>query len=166
MNLYYETYDSPIGEICIVTTQNAVTDIMLFKDEWQTYLANNPDIERGSLLAQRGIEQLQEYFSGSRKRFDLPLLLTGTPYRMQVWEQVELIPYGDVTTYQEIANRIGNPKSVRAIGQANKVNRVPIVIPCHRVIGKNGKMTGYAGDRINIKEYLLELENTFNEKKL
>lgn len=158
MNLFYETYESPIGDICIITTRDKVTDIMLFKDIWEEYLENHVEIKEGSLVGKQVIGQLQEYFRGERKVFDLPLHIEGTVYRMKVWEELLKVEYGDVASYQDIANRIGNPKSVRAIGQANKANRLPIVIPCHRIIGKNGAWVGYAGDKIETKIKLLQLE--------
>ncbi|MEG0014322.1 MAG: methylated-DNA--[protein]-cysteine S-methyltransferase [Cellulosilyticaceae bacterium] len=164
MSLYYETDETLLGEIYIITTRDKVTDILLFKEDWQTYLEKNTQIRRGSLLGRQVIKQLQEYFAGSRQIFDLPLHIEGTAYSMKVWEELRKIGYGQVASYQDIADRIGNPKSVRAIGQANKANRLPIVIPCHRIIGKNGGMVGYAGDRIETKAKLLELEKRMSKK--
>lgn len=164
MRLYYEIDETLLGEICIITTSDKVTDILLFKEDWQTYLEKNTQIRRGSLLGRQVITQLQEYLAGSRQAFDLPLHIEGTAYRMKVWEELRKIGYGQVASYQDIADRIGNPKSVRAIGQANKSNRLPIVIPCHRIIGKSGKMIGYAGDRIETKVRLLEIEKRASKK--
>lgn len=164
MNLYYETYESPIGEICIITTEEFITHLLLFKKEWLAYI-DKYAAQKGSKLGQLAIFQLREYFQGERKNFDLPLALEGTDYQLKVWKAVTQVPFGETTSYQEIANRIGNPKSVRAIGQANKANKLPIIIPCHRIIGKNGAMTGYAGPHINIKVELLELEKEKNNIK-
>lgn len=103
--------------------------------------------------------QLDEYFSGSRKSFDLPLdwELRGTPFYKSVWSELVKVPYGETVSYREIARRIGNPKAIRAVGMANARNPVSIVVPCHRVVASNGKLTGYAGG-IAIKEELLKRE--------
>lgn len=164
MNLYYETYESPIGEVCIITTEDSITHLLLFKEEWLAYIEKYA-VQKGSKLGQLAIFQLKEYFRGERISFDLPLELHGTDYQLKVWKAVSQVPFGETASYQEIAHKIGNPKSVRAIGQANRANRLPIIIPCHRIIGKNGAMTGYAGTHINIKVELLELEKGKNNRK-
>ncbi|MGL6173929.1 MAG: methylated-DNA--[protein]-cysteine S-methyltransferase [Cellulosilyticaceae bacterium] len=167
MAIYYEISNTPVGEICVLTTDEEIIEINLFKDEWQQRLEEFPDIKKGSNIGKEANLQLKEYFQGKRKEFNLPFKIVGTEYREKVWRAVAQIPYGQVVSYQDVAIQIGNPKSVRAIGQANRVNRMPIIIPCHRVIGKSGKMVGYAGDRINIKEYLLEHEkNIINKRKI
>jgi O-6-methylguanine DNA methyltransferase len=101
--------------------------------------------------------QLTEYFRGLRKEFSLPLDIKGTDFQMKVWNALLKIPYGSVTTYKGIAERIDNPKGQRAVGLANNKNKIPIVIPCHRVIGTNGKLVGYEGG-VHLKEKLLQLE--------
>lgn len=101
--------------------------------------------------------QLEEYFSGARTSFDLPIASKGTAFQQQVWKALMTIPYGETWSYQDIANAIDNPKAVRAVGMANGKNPISIIVPCHRVIGKNGKLTGYAGG-VGIKEKLLSLE--------
>lgn len=101
--------------------------------------------------------QLAEYFSGSRKVFDLPLVLAGTPFQKQVWGGLQAIPYGETRSYQEQAQYIGNPAAVRAVARANGDNRLAILIPCHRVIGKNGELVGYGGGLLR-KKFLLDLE--------
>lgn len=102
-------------------------------------------------------KQLEEYFGGKRKIFDLPLRPMGTPFQQTVWKALQTIPYGETRTYQDIAIQIGNEKACRAVGMANNKNPIGIVIPCHRVIGKNGGLTGYAGG-LDKKEYLLKVE--------
>lgn len=102
--------------------------------------------------------QLLEYLSGARRSFDLPLDPAGTDFQRSVWEALRAIPYGQTRTYGEIAAVVGRPKAVRAVGQANHVNPLPIFIPCHRVVGKNGALTGYAGG-LNLKSALLALES-------
>ena len=101
--------------------------------------------------------QLDEYFQGKRTTFSLPFKLTGTPFQLAVWKELQNIPYGQTTSYKEIAQKINKPKACRAVGMANNKNPLPIIIPCHRVIGSNGKLIGYAGG-LKLKNYLLELE--------
>lgn len=103
------------------------------------------------------IHQLKEYFTGKSKKFTIPLHQVGTPFQLQVWKELLRIPYGETRSYAEIAARVGNPKGQRAVGMANNRNPIGIVVPCHRVIGKSGSLTGYAGG-LDIKQRLLELE--------
>lgn len=103
--------------------------------------------------------QLDEYFQGKRTIFSLPFKLTGTPFQLAVWKELQNIPYGKTTSYKEIAQKINKPKAYRAVGMANNKNPLPIIIPCHRVIGSNGKLIGYAGG-LKLKNYLLELEQS------
>lgn len=103
--------------------------------------------------------QLDEYFQGKRTTFSLPFKLTGTPFQLVVWKELQNIPYGQTTSYKEIAQKINKPKACRAVGMANNKNPLPIIIPCHRVIGSNGKLIGYAGG-LKLKNYLLELEKS------
>ncbi len=108
-------------------------------------------------LADVAAEQLKEYFAGVRKTFDLPIKLCGTPFQMRVWQQLQKIPYGQTRTYKQIAEAVGSPKACRAVGMANHNNPIAIIVPCHRVIGSNGLLTGYAGG-LDFKQYLLNLE--------
>ena len=103
--------------------------------------------------------QLDEYFQGKRTTFSLPFKLTGTPFQLAVWKELQNIPYGKTTSYKEIAQKINKPKAYRAVGMSNNKNPLPIIIPCHRVIGSNGKLIGYAGG-LKLKNYLLELEKS------
>lgn len=105
----------------------------------------------------RAENELAEYFAGRRRAFSVPLCIRGTPFRMEVWRALMEIPFGETVSYGEIARRIGRPKACRAVGMANHVNALPIFVPCHRVLGTNGKLTGYAGG-LEMKKYLLELE--------
>ena len=108
-------------------------------------------------LLQAAEEQLNEYFAGVRREFDLPLAAKGTPFQQAVWAQLRRIPYGEVRTYGQLAAALGKPKASRAVGSACHCNPLCIVVPCHRVIGADGSLTGYA-EGLEIKEYLLELE--------
>lgn len=102
-------------------------------------------------------KQLQEYFAKKRKAFDVQFNLKGTPFQMRVWQQLQKIPYGQTQTYKQIAEAIGKPKASRAVGMAIHNNPIAIIIPCHRVIGSNGKLTGYAGG-LDLKQHLLNIE--------
>ncbi|MDO5649433.1 MAG: methylated-DNA--[protein]-cysteine S-methyltransferase [Gallicola sp.] len=112
--------------------------------------------ERTPLL-ERGEKELLEYFKGERTSFDLPLEYQGTDFQVKVWKALEKIPYGETRTYQDIAEAVGSPKAFRAVGNANNKNPISILIPCHRVIGKSGKLVGYGGG-LDWKEYLLGIE--------
>ncbi|KIL45863.1 methylated-DNA--protein-cysteine methyltransferase [Jeotgalibacillus soli] len=118
-------------------------------------------VDHDHALFNRVEKQLIEYFDGKRKVFELPIFLNGTIFQQEVWQALQTIPYGQSCSYQDIAKRIDRDKAVRAVGQANRKNPLPIIIPCHRVNGKNGALTGYAGNQTNKKEYLLKLEQTF-----
>jgi methylated-DNA-[protein]-cysteine S-methyltransferase len=102
-------------------------------------------------------EELREYFAGKRRTFTIPLAPKGTPFQLAVWNALLEIPYGDTISYSELAQRIGKPSAVRAVGAANGANPIPVIIPCHRVIGANGSLTGYGGG-IERKQWLLALE--------
>lgn len=102
--------------------------------------------------------QLQEYFAGKRKDFELPLVLEGTDFQLLVWRSLQMIPYGETVSYGQLARRIGSPDAARAVGLANGSNPIPIIIPCHRVIGSNGDLTGFGGG-LRVKKKLLALES-------
>lgn len=114
-------------------------------------------VRQSTPLLGQARRELDEYFSGTRREFDLPLSLHGTPFQKSVWRELLRIPYGRTVTYGELAERIGNPKACRAVGMANNRNPVVIIVPCHRVIGADGNLTGYAGG-LDVKQKLLELE--------
>lgn len=115
--------------------------------EWQLDPSSFEEVKR----------QLDQYFKGRLKSFDLELKTGGTPFQQQVWQALAKIPYGSTISYGDLAVQIGNPKAVRAVGLANGKNPIPIIIPCHRVIGKNGSLTGFGGG-LDVKRFLLELE--------
>ena len=123
------------------------------------YLGNTeaPEDASPSPLIKEGLKQLREYFRKERKDFYLPLKMEGTEFQKKVWEALQTIPYGQVCSYQDIARKVGNEKAVRAVGGANNKNPIAIIIPCHRVIGKNGSLVGYGGG-LPVKEFLLSLE--------
>ena len=158
MKLGFDIYKSPIGLIHVVADEKGVKRIELFEEDWAEYIKINKGLKEDREICRDVIKQLDEYFKGKRKVFDIPLSIDGTEFRKKVWKALLDIPYGETRSYQQIAEAVGNPKAVRAIGQANRSNPVPIIIPCHRVIGKNGDLVGYAGGRTNIKSKLLEIE--------
>lgn len=143
-------YDTPIGKLGIAEKSGKIFQVSFF------------DIVEGELtetpLIKKAYEQLDEYFKGLRKNFDLPLLLDGSEFQIKVWKALMTIDYGKTATYGDIAKFIGSPKASRAVGGANNKNKIAIIIPCHRVIGSNGTLTGYAGG-LGIKKYLLDLEH-------
>ncbi len=112
-------------------------------------------------LLQEAARQLEEYFAGRRQNFDLPLAPQGTPFQQKVWAALHRIPYGHTAAYNDIAQTIGSPNACRAVGMANHRNPIPVIIPCHRVIGTGGKLTGYAGG-LDKKQLLLELESRYS----
>lgn len=148
--IYYYYYDSPIGILTIIADSHNLLYIFLEKVEYSGhYLCNE--------VISSTIEQLDEYFLGTRITFEIPYTLNGTAFQNRVWQQLCQIEYGTVCSYSDIANDINHPKACRAIGNANNRNPIPIIIPCHRVIGKNKQMVGYAGG-VEIKMFLLALE--------
>ena len=116
--------------------------------------------DKGSKVLDETLKQMNEYFSGKRKKFDLPLYFEGTEFQQNVWNELRKIPYGVTVSYKDIAAGIKNEKAVRAVGNANNKNKIMIIVPCHRVIGKNGKLVGFAGG-LDKKEFLLEHEKKF-----
>jgi methylated-DNA-[protein]-cysteine S-methyltransferase len=157
--MYRIYHDSPVGLLEITADENAVTGLY-FAD------ANGKREEENiNNILKDCIKQLTEYFSGKRKVFGTKVNPDGTGFQKSVWNELLKIPYGETVSYGEIAERIGNPKSVRAVGLANGSNPISIIIPCHRVIGKNGSLVGYGGG-IQNKRFLLELEQKYSKKGL
>lgn len=144
-------YSSPVGSIVLAEKDNALTHVLFGSAIPLGYVC------RETPFLQLAWQQLQDYFAGQRQQFDLPLDPAGTPYQQKVWTALQTIPYGQTASYLEIAIRAGNAKACRAVGMANHNNPIAIIIPCHRVIGKNGKLVGYGGG-LDIKEFLLNLE--------
>ena len=145
--------NSPIGTFWICGTESAVTAVCFPDDP-----PGAAYVRKETPLLRRAKEQLIAYWNGQRTSFDLPLQPAGTPYQKTVWQALQTIPYGETRSYGEIARQIGTPKAARAVGSANQRNPIPIFIPCHRVIGADGSLTGYAGGR-EIKRFLLQLEH-------
>lgn len=153
----YAHLDTPIGPLLIAGDLDSVHSIF-FAQSGKPVPAEPGWIESHKGAVGEAMRQLREYFAGHRKQFDLALSPKGTAFQMAVWRQLEQIPYGETISYQELARRVGNPKASRAVGSANGSNPIPIVIPCHRVIGSSGKLTGFGGG-LPIKRQLLDLES-------
>ena len=148
-NIYF--YETKIGKIGIRENGKYITDIIFSKSEEKTDNINETE------LIKAAFKQIKEYLGGDRKYFDLPIETIGTEFQKKVWNELRNIPYGQTKTYKDIALAIKNEKACRAIGNANNKNPLPIIIPCHRVIGSNGKLVGYSGG-LDIKEKLLNIE--------
>ena len=143
-------YSSPLGWIEIQASNDAVSSVVFCDDR-------KSDEQNGSAILTECVRQLDEYFKGQRKTFDIPVSQEGTSFQQSVWNVLTTIPYGKTVSYADVAKMLNKPKSARAVGAANGQNRVWIIVPCHRVIGANGSLTGYAGG-IERKKWLLDHE--------
>lgn len=156
--MYFTKYKINSYELLLTASD----DYLLSVEFIQTKNTFNMICTQNSVLSS-AIQQLDEYFAGRRQTFHLPLQLHGTAFKQNVWHELINIPYGSTATYKDLAERIGKPKAFRAVGNACNKNPFPIIIPCHRVIGSSGSMTGYAGG-IEFKRFLLNLEQTKNRR--
>jgi methylated-DNA-[protein]-cysteine S-methyltransferase len=157
MNGYTTTVDSPCGPlICVVDEDGAVVRIAFSHGRDAQKISTLELIEDSGRTAEVR-RQLDEYFAGKREEFDLPLAPRGTPFELSVWDELRRIPFGETRSYADIARALGKPAATRAVGRANGANPIPIVVPCHRVIGSNGSLTGFGGG-LEAKARLLELE--------
>ena len=148
---HYQFTDTPIGRLRLVSNGNALTRV-----EFEGRHGHD-GVETADPVLEAAVRQLEEYFAGRRQRFELPLAAEGTPFQQEVWRALTGIPFGELRSYRDIADHIGNRKAVRAVGAANGRNPLPIVVPCHRVVGSDGRLTGFAGG-LAVKERLLALE--------
>jgi len=153
--MYYCYLSTPIGELLLAGDRDALS-LVGFPEGAMRHDPEPEWIYNEQPLA-NARKQLTEYFAGERKDFDLPLSLHGTEFQLRVLEELKTIPYGETTSYGDIAKRIGRPKAVRAVGAANGRNPIPIIVPCHRVIGSSGHLTGFGGG-LDAKTALLRLE--------
>jgi len=165
-----QTYKSPVGEIllgsydgklCLADWKyrkmRTTIDARIQKGLRAEY------VEQSSIVIDDTMRQMKEYFANERKEFDIPLLMVGTEFQKSVWEGLMQIPYGTTASYLELSKNIGNEKAVRAVASANGANAISIMIPCHRIIGSNGDLVGYAGG-LPVKKRLLEIENNLFSK--
>lgn len=151
MNAYCHI-KTPVGYLCITEDENGISSVN-FTDK-----AGEENCKNAKFLLEAK-KQLLEYFAGERTVFDIPLSLTGTDFQLKVWDELKKIPYGKTVCYGDIAAAVNNPKACRAVGMAIHCNPVGIIVPCHRVIGKNGSLTGFAAG-LDIKQKLLTLEKS------
>lgn len=157
MSLYLEKYLSPIGILFLIADDTTLKGVF-FKENWPEYQKRFGTVKKSeNSIIKKTKKQLEEYFSGMRKDFDLPYELNGTQFQMSAWKALAKIPFGKTKSYKEQASIVGSEKAVRAIGRANGINPLCIILPCHRVVGSNGSLTGYAGG-LEAKKYLLKLE--------
>ncbi|WP_419908015.1 methylated-DNA--[protein]-cysteine S-methyltransferase [Candidatus Poriferisodalis sp.] len=154
---WHTTIDSPIGPLGLVATDEGLRAVSWRGDETSVKLPDDMVEAPDHPILRQAAHQLNEYFDGDRTSFDVPLDLRGTPFQEAAWRALGDIPYGSTRSYGEQAALIGRPKAVRAIGQANGRNPVPIVLPCHRVIGADGSLTGFGGG-LDLKTQLLQHE--------
>jgi len=157
--MFYKIYNFKIGKILIVEDENYIVKVEFLNDK--TFALDDKifkvGIKKETMLIKKTKQELMEYFDCKRKIFDIPIKLDGTEFQVKVWKELLKLPYGKTCSYLDIAKKIGNPNGARAVGMANNKNKIQIIIPCHRVIGSNKKLIGYAGG-IKIKEKLLKLE--------
>jgi O-6-methylguanine DNA methyltransferase len=167
MRLAYHVMSSPIGLLFLARTAKGLRyvdfmDRKSLKRMIANHAADYPDAKwEPSLLELRdAVDQLEEYFTGMRYAFDMPLDQQGSAFQLQTWAELSRIPFGETRTYGQIAKAVGQPKAARAVGLANNQNPIPVIVPCHRVIGANGKLTGYGGG-VQRKKWLLQHETKF-----
>jgi methylated-DNA-[protein]-cysteine S-methyltransferase len=153
--IFYTTLDSPVGALFLTSDGEAITELFMEKHTGGPKPIG--DWLRDDKLFREAANQLRAYFAGELTEFELPIATGGAPFQQRVWAELQKIPYGSTISYGELARRLGNPKAARAVGAANGDNPISIIIPCHRVIGSNGKLTGYGGG-IERKKFLLEFE--------
>jgi len=144
-------YESPLGPLRILASEEGISHVLFSNDEPEA------EVTHTNTIVDRCVEELHQYFAGERTAFTVPLAPTGTPFEEGVWQALTSVPYGETCSYLDIANRIDNPKAIRAVGRANGANPIAIVIPCHRVIGSDGSLTGYGGSLWR-KRWLLDHE--------
>ena len=154
--VYYSTYESPVGPLLLAGSKAGLLLVSFASGNRPRTV--DPEWRPDTTALGDVIQQLQSYFAGERKNFDLALILEGTDFQKRVWTALRKIPYGETISYKELAEMIGSPKAVRAVGAANGANPIPIIIPCHRVIGNDGSLTGFGGG-LPLKKQLLELES-------
>lgn len=150
--MYYDLFTHEITDLVLISTEKGLCQIQ-FGHKSEVH----PDWIRSPEKLNDVSKQLIEYFNGARNTFSVKLDAKGTDFQKQVWDELYKIPFGELISYQALANRINNPKAIRAVGAANGKNPIPIIVPCHRVIGSNGKLTGFAGG-LELKEKLIKLE--------
>jgi len=151
------TVATPIGTVRLTADEKGLTGIVLPGESSSTWQEEKDRTDIRHPLLKAAADQIREYFAGHRRVFELPLSLSGTPFQLRVWDIIRRIPYGETMSYRRIAGMLGNPNKARAVGGAAHANPLPLVIPCHRVVGSDGSLTGFAGG-LELKKLLLDLE--------
>jgi methylated-DNA-[protein]-cysteine S-methyltransferase len=149
--------DSPCGPLTLVAQGNALCGLYMTEQRHRPDQLTFGEPDPGADIFARAETELKEYFAGQRNEFEVPLTLVGTPFQQRVWTALQDIPYGATTSYGELADRLGQPTASRAVGLANGKNPISIIVPCHRVVGASGSLTGYGGG-LERKRYLLDFE--------
>ncbi|MEA5361340.1 methylated-DNA--[protein]-cysteine S-methyltransferase [Amycolatopsis sp., V23-08] len=149
--------DSPFGPLTLVAQGDALCGLYMVQQRHRPDELTFGEADPGAGIFARAETELKEYFAGQRHEFEVPLTFVGTPFQQLVWAELRKIPYGTTTSYGELADRLGKPSASRAVGLANGKNPIGIIVPCHRVVGANGSLTGYGGG-IERKRYLLDFE--------
>lgn len=169
--LFCQTFSSPLGDLVLGDFQGhlCLCDWRFRKkrDEVDRRLTGNLGaqwVEGSTPLLETTKIQLSEYFAGNRKNFDLPLLMVGSEFQKSVWRELMALPYGKTLSYLELSRRLGNEKAIRAVAAANGANALAILVPCHRIVGSSGELTGYAGG-LSVKRKLLELEGAWEDTR-
>jgi methylated-DNA-[protein]-cysteine S-methyltransferase len=158
MSSFYKTMDSPVGLLTLVANDKGLAAILWENDDPERVRLGPMEEDGKHPVLLEAERQLEDYFAGKLERFSLPLEFTGTDFQKKVWTALTTIPFGETRSYAEIARQIGHPAAVRAVGAANGKNPISIVAPCHRVIGSDGKLTGFAGG-LEAKAFLLQMES-------
>jgi len=159
MSYVFKIIPSPIGNLKLVGSEKGLAAILWENDKPQRVRVRASIEDKNHPVLLETERQLNEYFEGKRSAFSIPLDPIGTKFQNDVWRELSAIPFGETRSYQEIANKLGNPRATRAVGAANGRNPIAIIVPCHRVIASSGKLTGFAGG-LNAKAHLLNLEST------
>ena len=155
-SVYCTTFESPVGPLLLAGDSIALRQLSFRSSKRSATPQADWKLDKKPFA--EVVRQLQAYFGGELKQFHLPLVMEGTEFQLRVWNALRTIPYGETISYTQLAGRIGNPKAVRAVGLANGSNPIPIIVPCHRVIGSDGRLTGFGGG-LSTKKMLLKLEN-------
>jgi methylated-DNA-[protein]-cysteine S-methyltransferase len=162
LTIFWTSVESPIGKLKLASTETGLCKIAFSNEPDAEFFEGLPERLGGIMEEDHGrnievVAQLKEYFGGQRHTFSLPIDLRGTSFQLSVWSELTKIPFGETRTYRQIAEAVGSPKACRAVGAANSLNQVPIVVPCHRVIGAAGNLVGFGGG-LDTKKFLLRLE--------
>lgn len=158
MSLAFIHLDSPVGKLKLVASSEGMVAVLWQNDRPMRVRLGEMTENPNHPILRQATAQLSEYFAGRRTSFEISLDLRGTPFQQEVWGALLAIPYGETRSYLDLARKLGNPNATRAVGAANGRNPISIIVPCHRVIGSSGKLTGFAGG-LDVKERLLQLES-------